>query len=98
MLLGRLDLPVGMTIEFFANESSTPVGKRVPFMEKGTLVSGTKSALGTRGTGEAGCEGFKSLRENWSWKGTASRAAEKLCFVSGHDFSRAVNDLEYDGL
>jgi hypothetical protein len=26
------------------------------------------------------------------------QAAEKLCFVSGHDFSRAVNDSEYVGL
>jgi hypothetical protein len=25
-------------------------------------------------------------------KGTALRAAEKLCFVSGHDFSRAAHD------
>jgi hypothetical protein len=28
----------------------------------------------------------------------ALRAAEKLCFVSGHDFSRAVNELEENGL
>src|SRR5271156_7243866 len=27
-------------------------------------------------------------------QGTTLRAAEKLCFVSGHDFSRAVNDRE----
>jgi hypothetical protein len=25
-------------------------------------------------------------------EGITLRAAEKLCFVSGHDFSRAVND------
>jgi hypothetical protein len=29
----------------------------------------------------------------WSQE-TTLRAAEKLCFVSGHDFSRAVNDLK----
>jgi hypothetical protein len=31
-------------------------------------------------------------------QGTTLRAAEKLCFVSGHDFSRAVNDSNYGGL
>jgi hypothetical protein len=30
--------------------------------------------------------------------GAAQQAAEKLSFVSGHDFSRAVNDSEYVGL
>jgi hypothetical protein len=25
-------------------------------------------------------------------QGTTLRVAEKLCFVSGHDFSRAIND------
>jgi hypothetical protein len=29
---------------------------------------------------------------------TAAQAAEKLGFVSGHDFSRAVKDWEYVGL
>jgi hypothetical protein len=31
-------------------------------------------------------------------EGTASQAAEKFRFVSGHDFSRAVKDREYIGL
>src|SRR5271165_6484475 len=39
--------------------------------------------------------GRKSLRENSILsQGIALRAAEKPCFVSGHDFSRAINDLE----
>jgi hypothetical protein len=29
---------------------------------------------------------------------TTLRAAEKLCFVSGHDFSREINDWNYFGL
>jgi hypothetical protein len=38
--------------------------------------------------GETGC----LLTREEDLKGTASKAAEKLCFVSGHDFSRAIND------
>jgi hypothetical protein len=36
---------------------------------------------------------FKPLRESWIlFQGTTLRPAEKLCFVSGHDLSRAEND------
>jgi hypothetical protein len=31
-------------------------------------------------------------------QGTTLPAAEKLCFVSGHDFSRAIYDSKNDGL
>jgi hypothetical protein len=31
-------------------------------------------------------------------QGTTLPAAEKLCFGSGHDFSRAINDWKYVGL
>jgi hypothetical protein len=42
----------------------------------------------------------KGLRENWAlqdaektilYQGKTLRAAQMLCFVSGHDFSRTVN-------
>jgi hypothetical protein len=41
-----------------------------------------------------------SLRENSILsQGTTLQALEKLCFVvSGHDFSRAINDWKYVGL
>jgi hypothetical protein len=43
--------------------------------------------------------GLQSLRENSILsRGTTSRAPEKLCFVSGHDFSRAINDRRNIGL
>jgi hypothetical protein len=35
-------------------------------------------------------DGPTQVHEN-RLKGTGFQAAEKLCFVSGHDFSRAVN-------
>jgi hypothetical protein len=35
---------------------------------------------------------FPGCGKTLSMKVRASQAAEKLCFVSGHDFSRAVND------
>jgi hypothetical protein len=35
---------------------------------------------------------FSQMGKRLSTKGTALQAAEKLGFVSGHDFSRAVND------
>jgi hypothetical protein len=38
-------------------------------------------------------QGLKSLRENLILsRETALRARKMLCFVSGHDFSRAIND------
>jgi hypothetical protein len=38
-------------------------------------------------------DGLKRLRENRILsRETPLRAAQKLCFVSGHDFSRAIND------
>jgi hypothetical protein len=35
--------------------------------------------------------GLQAVRKRFAIK-PALQAAEKLCFVSGHDFSRAVND------
>jgi hypothetical protein len=37
--------------------------------------------------------------ETWVFRPSAAlQAARKLCFVSGHDFGRAVKVREYDGL
>jgi len=54
----------------------------------------------TKGTGQVG-NTFAEVEVKPAWnlressilsRGTSVRAAEKFCFVSGHDFSRAVND------
>jgi hypothetical protein len=40
----------------------------------------------------------RSLRKNAIlYQGTTLQAAEKLCFVSGHGFSRAVKSHSYEG-
>jgi hypothetical protein len=60
----------------------------------------------TKGTGQVG-NTFAEVEVKRAWNlrensilsfGTTVRTAEKFCFVSGHDFSRAINDWKYVGL
>jgi predicted PhzF superfamily epimerase YddE/YHI9 len=44
-------------------------------------------------TGAARCMLTPCAQKRWSF-----RESRLSCFVSGHDFSRAVNDSKYDGL
>jgi hypothetical protein len=60
----------------------------------------------TKGTGQVGNTFAEvEIKRAWSLRESSIfsqektlRAAEKFCFVSGHDFSRAVNDCKYFGL